>query len=280
MSPLRQNVMAALEHDFQRGSGTVKVKHKGSHSNIFVYAHPAVQDMKTDKYSGVYFLIEFEETATRKKWKKDKRLKFWERTKKLQHGSLVCLVRRKKQTREHSLLFGIICKRDEKWLAPNLEEGRPTIGINFSCSGNPVPHDILIDFIGADNNDELLLVESASSYFSYEPILDALQEQDSGTFPFGSYLTAENALQPSPPQYLQPAMLSLDMTCLAMGGLDDAGKEVLSSVKLDRHELLRAAPHVTLDTSQFDALCNALQQEVCLIQGPPGTGVYRTSRPY
>ena len=121
----------------------------------------------------------------------------------------------------------------------------------------------------------------------YEPILRALQQHQSATFPFADLIVEQQSSAPSfhaPPSFIIPNQTVLNLSFLVLERsearsleLHTTAKQILSNVVITEPETLFATlsqflPVMCLDHSQLLSLVHALTHKLCLINGPPGTG--------
>jgi hypothetical protein len=107
------------------------------------------------------------------------------------------------------------------------------------------------------------LKEISRSFFSYLPILKALQDKESS--PMLSELARKVHGDSARPDYMpDTVMLPTDF--------DDY------ILDLESRRTEHIVESTTLDKSQADALYHALTNKVAMVQGPPGTGEGRTPR--
>ncbi|KAH8814469.1 P-loop containing nucleoside triphosphate hydrolase protein [Flagelloscypha sp. PMI_526] len=177
----------------------------------------------------------------------DKRLAILKDNKKImRHGSLACLL-----INNEIIAFPTIT-RDEDLLAGN----PPVVVLAFEGRG---AISTALSRLKAAAPAQVTLVQVDTAIFSYEPVLQALQNQR--TFNLADKLLAwknENDEQDRPP-WSAPAALA---SCLAA----DPSQDVRSILGLTTKDPIR------LDLSQMKALVSGLTQRLSLIQGPPGTG--------
>lgn len=159
-------------------------------------------------------------------------MKFWEDGKILSQNSIICFEQEGVPT-----LVGRVVVRDAGRLTDEQE-----IGVMFA--GNDLR--TALCRINSLKWDSMCLVEAATNFFTYEPMLKVLQKMCKVPF-------CEELLYASPPQ------------SVSYGSAHD-----WQGVQRDY-----VTEAETLDSSQRDAVWHALTHRVSLIQGPPGTGKTR-----
>ncbi|CAI5945837.1 unnamed protein product [Closterium sp. NIES-65] len=184
--------------------------------DVYLLRDVHVLSINTDKRSGVYFLIDFLEPPMPRGRNARNRVEFWDNTRRLQNGSLVCLwIRDTQRSRQaaagstrrqqplppagdtsasdsssHRLVFATITARDTKRLAT----ARPQIGVQ-PCGENGFSADLL-GLIAQDGSGgrggskgvQVVMLEAHGSFFAYEPILKALQSITDASLPFSEYI--------------------------------------------------------------------------------------------
>jgi hypothetical protein len=139
--------------------------------------------------------------------------------------------------------------RDEEDVLKSLEESYHNISV-LAHRGSKTIKEV------EDLFDSHTLIEASASFFSYEPILSALQELES--VPLAHELVYMNST-PRTPEYL-PRKLQMPNAPPFNGFL----------CNLDEWSNQEIVNNTSLDESQADALRCAFSSRVALIQGPPG----------
>jgi hypothetical protein len=137
--------------------------------------------------------------------------------------------------------IGVVVDRNADTMAVSCSEGRLSVGVGFF---NEFDLRRALHMLIEQREGDVFLFQGNTSYFSYRPVLAALQRMSS--IPFSSELVHYTATALS--------------TGLAHAALT---YETLPQQLQDA---------VRSDPSQIQALELALRQSVALIQGPPGTG--------
>jgi hypothetical protein len=150
---LREDFLRKLRHgvsQFWAGGqpGTVK-NSRFTTSNgevMFVFSSAEVVSFRTAIF-GMSYGVEFDDLEQNRKASLESRRKFWERSRRLQHGCLICLCWKEPGQAAPVLIFATVSDRDPKMLARNAsadpsvkgptadQHARPQIMISTGCSG-------------------------------------------------------------------------------------------------------------------------------------------------
>ncbi len=206
----------------------------------------------------------------------------WEHSKRLLHGSLLCLTPEKDNFKE-TIYFANVIHRDPK----EITKGELIIMFKedekmllFSCK-----------------DTVFTMVESCAYFEASQHILRSLQTAEADTMPFTEYLIEGDFSSVKQPQYLTvDPELAYNLTSLiteeekdqddSSASLSDG--EIIDDDVKPKKVILRNECFLTkqvtnisswptceqadLDPSQLKGIHMALTQEIAVIQGPPGTG--------
>ena len=229
VNPLRNDLQRACEDDDERQS-------------VMVYRDIHFDKGRTFTFSGVAYRISF---------KTPRKIK-WNRSKKLQYGSLVCLSTDNFRT----LLYATIVERD----AEDLNNGITSIQLQ-DCSPD--------DEMKISSSMQFSMIESPGYYEAYAPVLKRLHAIEPSELPFKDYLV-DLKTDVDPPNYFKDVLPILDLkgiVCKCSGShCEHENMDIFDEEQWD------TLPTPSLDPSQKKALHMALTKEMALIQGPPGTG--------
>ena len=132
--------------------------------------------------------VECDEPDLLKKSSKQQKLAFWKRTKRLSHGSLICLWWLTDNSPRPNIVFGVIGERN----ADDLAGPRPRLGIKsvihslllilqedvFRSIPRPY-NEKLVSLLLKEKEDlqisEVVMLQAGPSFFAFEPILKALK---------------------------------------------------------------------------------------------------------
>ena len=256
--------------------------------SMFVFTSPRVVGVACDLSAGISFEVEFDDVAQNAGAPREKRRRFWERSKRLQHGCLVCLCWRG-EAGAPQLIFGTVSGRDEDSLAPAsapqtqgaaARPPKPRVKLSTKCNGDEYDRVLFLRMLSPQNEQEAVMLQASDDYFSYEPVLKAIQGLDPAIFPFEAYLA--NADAAAVREIAQPAFLTQDTILdlrkllsaeeVPFNALETMARVRVQDVQNRRHAWRLLREFSTLDEAQASAMESALTRELVLIQGPPGTG--------
>ncbi|XP_078688760.1 NFX1-type zinc finger-containing protein 1-like [Branchiostoma floridae x Branchiostoma belcheri] len=200
----------------------------------------------TYAYRGIVYRIQFDSSRL-------ERVR-WQHSKRLIHGSLVCLSNDEFQT----MFFATVVNRDPK----QLEQG--WVEVRFE--------DDSMDVFGISPMETFIMVETTSAFFeAYRHVLKGLQEVDQNTMPFIKYIVdCDCANGVDPPAYLRGRYedVTYDLSAVA----EKVHHSRVYSVPVLQEYLWPSAEDLNFDESQYRAFKLGLTKEFAIIQGPPGTG--------
>lgn len=270
-----------------------------------VYKNVILENFRAGDRDALQLDVSFDQPQKIKSKNLDERKKFWEASKNLQNGALLCLVQQDNftfvQVSERSA--GEDANRRGKAKDGN-EEDRTRTPRNLVAD----PHRAFVALKLVDVSNDLrtvvkayhhqrrnytrqdyvlpYLIEFSGMLFaSFEPILRFLQDMlASGGVPFSRLIAPEGnggndqptadpanptqVLVP-PPLYLTKRNISLDLSVILK---KDAQNITLSHSIARPCSIAQLQANTTLDLGQCEALIGGLSRELALIQGPPGTG--------
>ena len=242
-----------------------------------VYNHVRLLYLTFDRSAGPQFDIRINQPIDMKKMSKKKREDWWQRSKRLQPGALVCLVgsadavfctvsrppdRGKKGDYLPSQPTALWDKNDTAIVKLELAQfSEAKVELVLSQYKTQTPTVSLVEFPG------VLLP-------SFEPTLRALQTiKENDDLPFTTLLSPldpegqSGITIPPPPAYSLRNGFAFDLSCLLKN--QRAKFTMRAGEQVDIETLQELS---TLDKAQAVAVVNTLQRSIGLIQGPPGTG--------
>lgn len=273
---LRDTIYALLKPSNKKSGSRNTQLRTHVHGNVHLLA------LNFDRFTGLQFVAQIEQPIDMNNMSKEKREEWWQRSKRLQSGALVCLCVGAKNT-----VFCTVAGRprrrrneDGEMVPPkkmsSLWEEKKTATVMLELA--EVSDDKVKCILSQYKSRvavALSLVEFPGILFAaFEPTLRALQQmKKSDDLPFPQLLSPldpegqSGTIAPQPPAYALRNAFTFDLTCL----LDDPTVpftmrpgEPVDIEKLQKHS--------KLDNAQAAAVVNSLQRCIGLIQGPPGTG--------
>ncbi|OWF37809.1 NFX1-type zinc finger-containing protein 1-like isoform X2 [Mizuhopecten yessoensis] len=189
--------------------------------------------------SGILHVIQFDVSKMQKMR--------WESSRRLIHGSLVCL----SQNDFETILFATVTNRDVKLLQQGLIEVQ--FKNNFQSVFDIKP------------SEEFIMAETTAYFEAYRHILRGLQEIEDG-LPMQQYIVeCKQVLKP--PKYIRNNIHYYDFSPLLPK--QHSSTEYVPVINTRQWP---SAAELQMDKSQYRALQMAVTKEMALIQGPPGTG--------
>ncbi|CAG8640251.1 1615_t:CDS:10 [Funneliformis mosseae] len=279
---------------FREVGGRYRYNSGQDNGDLYIYPNVRFAGITVDKRRGFSCRIAFTGPKNVGRTKGD-RIVYWQRSKKLMNGNLVCLLWPTENTAlvnnknnipnatQYSLFFGVIVQRDEKLLAKY--DDRVEIEINFS---DATVYPLALNDISSQKNQNMVktsrfMVESTGVYLdSYYHILKTMQSTMNSTLPFERYLAPTNEMVVNSvvdlPDYARAPGFHFNLGVL----LRDKQKELLLNVsntneheniiKVLKNESIIDSKGNKLDDTQARSLVSSLCKEIALIEGPPGTG--------
>lgn len=272
---LRDTTYALLKPSNKIGGAQNRPLRTHIHRNVHVVA------LNFDRFTGLQFVAQVQQPIDMKRMSKRKREEWWQSSKRLQPGALVCLAFGAKNA--------VFCTVAGHSRARRSKNGEPPVKEMFSLSEEEKTATVLLELVQlSDNNVKCILSQynsrtsvSAVSLIefpgiilaAFEPTLRALQKMKrTNDLPFPMFLCpldpeSQWMIVPPPPTYALKNGFKFDLSCLL--------KDPTMSFTMRPNEdvdVKKLQEHSTLDNAQAIAVVNSLQRSVALIQGPPGTG--------
>uniref|UniRef100_A0A8C0YTZ7 Zinc finger NFX1-type containing 1 n=2 Tax=Canis lupus familiaris TaxID=9615 RepID=A0A8C0YTZ7_CANLF len=207
--------------------------------------------------SGIVYKVQFD----------TKPLKFvrWQNSKRLLYGSLVCMSKDNFET----FLFATVSNREQEDLC------RGIVQLSFNEQSQQLLAEV-------QPSDSFLMVETTAYFEAYRHVLEGLQEVQEEDVPFQRNIVDCDSYVKEPRYLLMGGRY--DFTPLIKS--PSATGESLRSAESLRHSRVNvldpsqwpSKEALKLDDSQMEALQFALTRELAIIQGPPGTGIYKCQK--
>ncbi|KAK0211877.1 hypothetical protein IW262DRAFT_1280087 [Armillaria fumosa] len=208
------------------------------------------------------------------------RKEFWEHSgsRRLSAGSLVVLVI--VHFSSLTIYAGSVTSSTED-IVESSEDHQSRIAIHVSFFDPDVELGALRrDKLTVDENRFAFLVDNNIMFESIRPFLEKLRSVEPTSIPFSNYICEDTrGVVVAPPKYSRNPRFRYILDCLSRdfdrGYIYQLDATSPRSIRRARLQLERLS---SLDSSQCEAVVDALTQEVALIQGPPGTGKSYTGK--
>lgn len=251
----------------------------------YSYSGARVSYLSFDKKRGLEAQLSFLQPYQTLKKKTAERRKWWEDTKRLEEGSLLCLVTF--EGAKSSLLFFTVSHKitnakDPYGLASEESGDYATITAKLISYGDMVPlKQLLVLSLAQKKSQTNLIIEFPGVLLAtFMPILENIQQmQKASRLPFHEWIApsstgdgaeARTQFDVPPPIYAHSPEFTFDLKPV----LDDANDAFFLNPASagDPNILDELDRRTSLAKGQCEALVTALTRELALIQGPPGTG--------
>ena len=255
-------------------------------ARTFVYKNAHLQDLTFHKSRGLDLVYEFAQPdQVRTKSATDRR-EWWQTSKRLQHGALVCLLDRN--------VSPVFCSVSATGLLDDLEKPRHEATEDSQALGgynvfdHPEKASVILSLVKTDEPNLLAVLDgfvrghgrghedliefSGILLQSFQPTLEALQRMvETKDMPFADIIASDVPLHTGaphvdPPNYATTEGFRFDLSCL---NLD---KSALSFRPGEDFDVKKLVEKTTFDLAQANSVVDALSRKLALIQGPPGTG--------
>lgn len=250
-------------------------------ARIFTYQHAKLRSLALHKHKGLELTYDFHQAHTGGRKSRQARQLWWEASKRLQVGSLVCVLNQAKVPLFCSVTTAgqWVNKQTEdpfsQWSNNESEHGTNTaacVCLAIVKTDSTTAASILDGFIPGRRRDTETLVEFPGVLLqSFQPTLLAMQRMSAKIedVPFADLITHGHTRNDSPmeaPQYAARPGFRFDLSTLLT---EDGSLWYRPGQPFDLKDL---ETRTTLDSAQAASLIAALSRRLALIQGPPGTG--------
>ncbi|KAL4895634.1 hypothetical protein BDV59DRAFT_211274 [Aspergillus ambiguus] len=234
---------------------------RAARQRTLTYRDVRIMRLDLDSRLGFYFEVQFSQPLRLKLLTTRERQIWWQMSKRLQPGALVCLV-----VRDKSVIFCTVTElRPTK--KPKINEPSGTAAPSLWTRGESAS--VLLHLVASP----MSLVEFPGVLLAaFEPTLRTLQSiSESENLPFPDLLLPSDLpidgrrLVPPPSYTLDPGF-TFNLRCLMVNGKDfyiRTGQPV---------DIKYLQENSGLDSAQAKAAVHSLQHKIGIIQGPPGTG--------
>ncbi|KIK63309.1 hypothetical protein GYMLUDRAFT_72036 [Collybiopsis luxurians FD-317 M1] len=269
----KKNTLTQLEEIVARNGGMYRTK--GFNSVMFqVYTNIEFAPLRAERRGFTVGLILDAPPGGARAAEAKARQEYWKHagSKRLTSGSLVALLLIKNY--QVTIFLGSIASSNTELVdSSKFHDTQVEIRINFM---DPEVELMALRREKATVNQSnfAILIDNGVMFESIRPFLDTLQSTEPTSIQFKRYLCHSGRLeevQLLPPKIATSPRFVFNLDCLARPG------EYIHPLKATDEDSIRRARFELklssfLDSSQADAMVDALTREVALIQGPPGTG--------
>ncbi|TFA97633.1 NFX1-type zinc finger-containing protein 1 [Trichoderma ghanense] len=288
---LRDAVRDAFGH-IRGATGGIGRQTNSNNLRTFTYGSATLIDVQFDTNAGLDLIVRCEQPPAVRALSARQRRDWWESSKRLQAGALVCVL-----DGTDSVMFCIVSEstmrnkddkkdRFEKKSADEDLEA-PQKSEPLTLSDNESYLHVNLQLIDSNQDDVTQALDwyksigsSRHKYLvefpgillaSFKHTLDALKQMSQKPrMPFVDLLAPTNVttteVDLQPPLYARRAGFAFDIRCIT----NDKTELLVSPQRPLNPRLIES--RTTLDRTQSSALLNTLSRELSLIQGPPGTG--------
>ncbi|KAK3935981.1 hypothetical protein QBC46DRAFT_420645 [Diplogelasinospora grovesii] len=284
---LRDAVRETLEAIRQSGNTPASRGRNGLRT--YRYDQARIVDLEFSEFSGLEMVVRCVQPAPQKMDLK-KRREWWDHSKRLQVGGLVCMLDARGKMVFCEVASSTLRTADDKaqgGRSVQLPEAGAAAKEKVSLADDGSFTFVSLQLIDAGNRElgqalrwaqgigslpPRYLVEFPGVLLaSFKHTLAALQQMSrKPDLPFTDLLapstTSGESVRLNPPQYARKAGFTFNLKCVTS---DRTGFLVSPSQNTDSEKLSKRS---SLDPTQAHALLNTLSREISLIQGPPGTG--------
>ena len=250
--------------------------------HAYIYNGAKIRCLTFDKKRGLEAQVSFSHPQQIQKKNSADRRKWWEETKRLEEGSLLCLLTFEAK-KSSLLLFTVSQKMTDAKHPHGLTSGNyATITAKLACDGDiERMRQLIVLSLAPEKSQTNLIIEFPGVLLAtFMPVLENIQQmQKESRLPFHQWIAPSLAgdstvqsrvhLDIPPPLYARELGFTFDLKPL----LKDNDTFVLNPTSSDDPNIPRELnKRTSLDKGQCEALVTALTREFALIQGPPGTG--------
>ncbi|KAH1431760.1 hypothetical protein KXW75_002505 [Aspergillus fumigatus] len=279
---LREDTIGQLRDAIhQELKGSQEPGRQISQVRTHVYPRAKIRQIYFDKFLGFHFKVQFPQPPRVSEMSVKDRENWWQLSKRLQPGALVCLIMNGRNGR--TVVFCTIVDeqvRSPKKQTDNANKESENVASLWEDAKEASVKITLVDTKPGMVRTILNKVLSKRGFSivefpgillaGFEPTLRALKKiKENRELPFLEILVASGNVGPvdvPPPLYALRPGFRFNLRCLMNNNAD---LYVQADKPVDIEYLQRNS---TLDWAQARALVNSLQHRIGLIQGPPGTG--------
>ncbi|KAE8233422.1 hypothetical protein CF326_g1537 [Tilletia indica] len=279
VEPLRSSMMAlsqeirscgkgsTLQQLLNKGGGRFKAGNDCADLQVWGTGRLRFSDITCSDRHGILVTVGFEKQQSQKAWD-------FQLERLLNPGALVAIVQRVGEGEEVEVYLGLVRSHPAE-IKDAVRSQMPAVKIEFFDK-----RAIHLAISPTSSTRLQLLVEVRGVlYESVAPFLRNLQETAPGQLSFAELLTLPSSMPTSPvmvqpPSYAQSPAFSYNLSGLLREDSPRSSEGLYMTIDEEGRDNARAAlkEHGIVDSTQADAVVDALSREVAIIQGPPGTG--------
>ncbi|KAF2767292.1 P-loop containing nucleoside triphosphate hydrolase protein [Teratosphaeria nubilosa] len=252
-------------------------------ARTFVYENVLVNDVTFRSYTGMEFVLSFDQPKALRNRDPHARSDWWQNSKRLGHEALICLL-----SSAGSATFILILTEHSKSNKKNTDNAQP-LHKRYDLWSNPERAHViakpvngidiqpLLNQLQYSGLEQLSLVEFPGVLLpAFKPTLEAMQHMsETLDVPFAHILAPlstpanpDREIDILPPEYATRPGFRFDLSSVTDGGsrMDFMPGQLQSTMSID------LAAKSSLDPGQAHAVVSSLSRSLALIQGPPGTG--------
>ncbi|KAF7173984.1 hypothetical protein CNMCM5623_006251 [Aspergillus felis] len=279
---LREDTIGQLRDAIhQELKGSKRSGGRISQVRTHIYPHAKLGQIYFDKFLGFQFKVQFPQPPRVSEMSAEDRESWWQLSKRLQSGALVCLIMNGRNGR--TVAFCTIVDDQVKSSKKQTDAANKANETAASLWADPKEASVKMTLVDTKpgmirtilskvlNKCDFSVVEFPGILLAgFEPTLQALKKiKENRELPFLEILVPNGDLGPvdiPPPLYALRPGFRFNLRCLMNNKTD---LFIQANKPVDIECLQRNS---ALDRAQATALVNSLQHRIGLIQGPPGTG--------
>lgn len=279
---LREDTIGQLRNAIhQELKGSQQLGGRFSQVRTHVYPHAKIGQIDFDKFLGFQFTVEFPQPPHVSEMSTKDRENWWQLSKRLQSGALVCLLMNGRNGR--TIVFCTVVEEQTRSSKQKKDDADKESENRASLWTDPKKASVKLTLVDTKpgmvytilnkvlNKRDFSVVEFPGILLAgFEPTLRALKQiKENRELPFLDILVPNSDAGPvdiPPPLYALRPGFRFNLRCLMN---NEADLYIKANEPVDIECLQRNS---ALDRAQARALVHSLQHRIGLIQGPPGTG--------
>ncbi|CAG8957876.1 hypothetical protein HYFRA_00000216 [Hymenoscyphus fraxineus] len=273
-----KSALGGLLHAFKEDPkllDNTKLNLKGMRAYVYPRAH--VSYLSFHEKRGIQASLSFHQLPQLRKKSASERRKWWQESKRLEEGALLCFVAINKS--KLSFLFLVISERTIETKSPHGLVSNEKFGTIVAKLATLNQTDLeLLTLLSCGKTQGALIEFPGVLLATFVPILENLQDMhQGGRLPFRQWILPDISRAAAvqnvvpPPLYARKPGFSFSLKSIAK--CKDGDLSIFPNDPINYNEMLdKMESQTSLDRGQCEALLAALMREFAFIQGPPGTG--------